>query len=152
MVVPEIVLHAELFLKNGVVSLVCFACLSSFVQDTWWLDQCGLTPGSSGGPWLTDFNPDHPETSGKIVAVNSYGFANRPGMGAAMVDASAARCLANAARNADYKALAALPAGEEGLLVNCYDRPCVTDDGTTGRKRQLRGMNERNLCQKEGGK
>lgn len=122
-----------------------------FQDKTWWLDQCGLTPGASGGPWLTAFNPDNPGTSGKIVAVNSYGFANQPGMGAAMVDASAARCLANAARNADYIALAALPAGEEGLLVNCFDRPCVTDGRTAGRNRQLRGTNQRSLCQKEGG-
>lgn len=90
-----------------------------------------------------NFNPNSPD-SGTIVAVNSYGYSTQPGMGSAIIDASAARCLANAARNADYKSLAALPAGQEGLVVNCSDRPCVSD-GAVGR-RELRGSLTRSLC------
>jgi hypothetical protein len=47
--------------------------------DDWWLSQCGLSGGSSGGPWIQPMNAA--TGSGPIVSVNSWGYTNQPGMG-----------------------------------------------------------------------
>ena len=44
--------------------------------DDWWLGQCGLSGGSSGGPWLQPVNGGN----GPIISVNSWGYTNQPGM------------------------------------------------------------------------
>lgn len=115
--------------------------------ETFWLDNCGLTGGSSGGPWIKDFDPE--TGSGKIISVNSWSYGSRNGMGGPIIDEAAARCLANAARQADYEAIAAeQPDGEEGIFVNCYDRPCIPEEDTG--RRTLRGGYSRKLCQHKG--
>jgi G:T/U-mismatch repair DNA glycosylase len=69
-------------------------------------------------------------------------------MGGPIIEASAARCLANAAREADYAAIAAdQPDGEEGIFVKCHDRPCIP--AVENERRQLRGES-RVLCGKIG--
>lgn len=110
------------------------------------MDNCGLTGGASGGPWITDFDPA--TGSGKVVSVNSWSYGDRNGMGGPIIDASAARCLANAARAADFAAIAAdQPDGEEGIFVNCHNRPCIPEEEAARRK--LRGLS-RELCEKMG--
>ena len=42
----------------------------------WWLPSCGLTGGSSGGPWVQAMSGG----SGPIISVNSWGYTNSPGM------------------------------------------------------------------------
>ena len=42
----------------------------------WWLPSCGLTGGSSGGPWVQPMSGG----SGPIISVNSWGYTNSPGM------------------------------------------------------------------------
>jgi V8-like Glu-specific endopeptidase len=39
--------------------------------------DCGMTGGSSGGPWLTDLDPD--TGVGRVVSVTSFGYTNFPG-------------------------------------------------------------------------
>jgi len=46
-----------------------------------WLGSCGLSGGSSGGPWIQGDAEQH-----TIVAVNSWGFSSSPGMGAPRLD------------------------------------------------------------------
>jgi hypothetical protein len=41
----------------------------------WWLPSCGLTGGSSGGPWVQPLSGG----SGPIISVNSWGYTNSPG-------------------------------------------------------------------------
>ncbi|KAL7554326.1 hypothetical protein ACHAWF_017765 [Thalassiosira exigua] len=42
-----------------------------------WLDDCAMTGGASGGPWMYDLDEDG---RGTLVSVNSWGFADKPGM------------------------------------------------------------------------
>lgn len=44
----------------------------------WWLGHCGLSGGSSGGPWVQPM--DLASGSGPIVSVNSWGYTDQPGM------------------------------------------------------------------------
>lgn len=42
---------------------------------------CGMTGGSSGGPWLSPFDSSGPDTGrGIVMSVNSYGYAGRKAM------------------------------------------------------------------------
>lgn len=101
----------------------------------YWLEKCHLLGGASGGPWLADFE----DGTGTVVSVNSWGIGDDGiGMGGPIIEASAARCLVNAARSVDFDALMALPVGEQGTLVSCHDRDCVTD-AESSRRRKLRG-------------
>jgi len=60
-----------------------------------WLGGCGLSGGSSGGPWIQG-----DATSHKVMSVNSWGFTGAPGMGAPRFDG------ANGGHAADVFALA----------------------------------------------
>ncbi len=51
----------------------------------WWLPNCGLSGGSSGGPWLQPLNSG----SGPVISVNSWGYTNQPGMAGPMLDGGA---------------------------------------------------------------
>jgi hypothetical protein len=55
----------------------------------WWLGQCGLSGGASGGPWL------QPPTggNGSIISVNSWGYTNQPGMAGPMLSGTSAECV-----------------------------------------------------------
>ena len=44
----------------------------------WWLPSCGMSGGSSGGPWVQPM--DSGAGSGPIISVNSWGYTNSPGM------------------------------------------------------------------------
>lgn len=107
--------------------------------DTIWMDTCGLSGGASGGPWMTEF--DTKTGKGKVVSTNSWSYSTRAGMGAPFIDESEARCLINAARDADMEWMMSQPVGEQGIYVSCYERPCIDDEDTV---RKLRGHRE--LC------
>lgn len=116
---------------------------SSTSAETYWLDKCGLTGGASGGPWLSDF--DSSSGSGTVVSVNSWGYSSRSGMGGPIIDASAGRCLVNAARAADFKSIYVNEAdGFEGVFVPCAARDCVDEEGAV---RRLRGQRKLSGCQ-----
>jgi hypothetical protein len=60
----------------------------------WWLPGCGLTGGSSGGPWKHGMTLDGAASSsatditdeGMIMSVNSWGYTNQPGMAGPKLD------------------------------------------------------------------
>jgi hypothetical protein len=113
----------------------------------WWLDSCAMTGGSSGGPWVQ--NMDETTGTGLVIGVNSWGYSSRDGMASPLVTESEARCLANAARDADLAALQALPDGSEGIQVDCYSRDCITyAEYVAAGVRKLRGGkgDSRKLC------
>jgi hypothetical protein len=62
--------------------------------DDWWLGQCGLSGGASGGPWL------QPVTGGDgpIISLNSWGYTNQPGMAGSRLVGSSAGCLFDLAK------------------------------------------------------
>jgi len=65
-----------------------------------WLDDCAMTGGASGGPWLVDMDD---AGVGTVISVNSWGFTDRAGMAGPVLrtrDGSWAECLYNEAKSA----------------------------------------------------
>ena len=76
----------------------------------WWLANCALTGGSSGGPWI---EPLDSTGSGPIISLNSWGYTNQPGMAGPVLGASA-QCTFNTA------VASTGPSGTtRGLLASC---------------------------------
>jgi hypothetical protein len=59
----------------------------------WWLSQCDLSGGSSGGPWMQSAG------EGPIMSVNSWGYTNSPGMGGPKLSGTTASCLFGTAKS-----------------------------------------------------
>ena len=78
----------------------------------WWLGNCGLSGGSSGGPWVQPM--DESTGSGPIVSVNSWGYTNQPGMAGPVLDESAACTFTVAVDSAG-----AVPSGSRGVVATC---------------------------------
>lgn len=57
--------------------------------DNWWLPNCGLSGGASGGPWLQPVEAG----SGPVISVNSWGYTNRPGMAGPKLSGTSAEAL-----------------------------------------------------------
>jgi hypothetical protein len=79
----------------------------------WWLPSCGLSGGSSGGPWIQPLTSG----SGPIISVNSWGYTTSPGMAGPILWNTSASCVYNAA------ALNRFPSnpkdGDAGYAVTC---------------------------------
>jgi len=85
----------------------------------WWLEICGLTGGSSGGPWVLPM--DTTSGSGPIIGINSWGLViggyNLPGMAGSKLYGTSAECVFDAAKEA---VVSSSPAqGEAGVAVTC---------------------------------
>ena len=95
--------------------MYCAQDMTTEGAANWWLPDCALGGGSSGGPWIQEMN----ETigSGFIISVNSWGYANTPGMAGPKLDSTSAECLFN---EAQYTSFASMPAadGDAGLIVD----------------------------------
>lgn len=77
------------------------------------LDDCGLTGGSSGGPWSFDMDTSG---MGTVISVNSWGFVGRPSMAGPSLrtlGGSYAECLFERAKNA------AKPESSNGIIIEC---------------------------------
>ncbi len=82
----------------------------------WWLSQCELSGGSSGGPWVQPM--DEATGDGPVMSVNSWGYTTAPGMAGPMLDGfSSASCLLDVAMVA---AFGSVPAGDgdAGVVVD----------------------------------
>jgi len=78
-----------------------------------WLENCGMTGGASGGPWIVDMTESG---KGTLVSVNSWGFTDKPGMAGPSLrtaSGSAAECLFDKARTGSD------PGNSGGYIVNC---------------------------------
>jgi hypothetical protein len=62
----------------------------------WWLPSCGLSGGSSGGPWVQPMDTDTGD--GPVISVNSWGFIGSPGMAGPRLDISSAQCVFDMAK------------------------------------------------------
>jgi hypothetical protein len=61
----------------------------------WWLSQCGLSGGSSGGAWMQPVNGGN----GPVISLNSWGYTNQPGMAGPKLSGTSASCVFEAAQN-----------------------------------------------------
>ena len=59
-----------------------------------WLSKCGLSGGSSGGPWLQPVSAGE----GPIISVNSWGYTNQPGMAGPRLSGTSAGCVFGVAK------------------------------------------------------
>jgi len=88
----------------------------------WWLDSCGLTGGSSGGPWMQPTNSA--PGSGPIVSLNSWGLVlggqTLPGMAGSKLSGSTASCVFDQAKTATLSGSGSPPDGQAGVPVSCH--------------------------------
>ncbi len=84
----------------------------------WWLPNCGLSGGSSGGPWVQPMSEG--TGAGPIVSVNSWGYTGSPGMAGPQLDqgSSSALCVYLGAIPADLSSIPETE-GDEGVVVDC---------------------------------
>ena len=81
----------------------------------WWLPSCGLSGGSSGGPWI------QPMTNGvgPVISVNSWGYTGAPGMAGPFLDVTSAACLFANAKDTTFGEVSDAD-GRQGIVVaNC---------------------------------
>ncbi len=82
----------------------------------WWLPSCGLSGGSSGGPWIQPM--DTSSGSGPVIAINSWGYTNSPGMAGTKLSGSSAECVFVQAKATDWLAVSSTD-GKAGVAVTC---------------------------------
>lgn len=85
-------------------------------QVDWWLGSCGLSGGSSGGPWLQPM--DTGTGVGTLISVNSWGYTNSPGMAGPMLFNNSASCLFDGAKSENLDLYGSQPDGEAGVIVD----------------------------------
>jgi hypothetical protein len=78
--------------------MYCAEAMTTEGTVNWWLPNCGLSGGSSGGPWVQPM--DESTGSGPIISVNSWGYTNQPGMAGPQLAGTSASCLFDVARSA----------------------------------------------------
>ncbi len=78
--------------------MYCAEDMTTQGADNWWLGSCGLSGGSSGGPWVQPM--DEATGSGPIISVNSWGYrGGRSGMAGPILSGTTAECLFDAAKS-----------------------------------------------------
>jgi hypothetical protein len=95
--------------------MYCAEDMQDMDAANWWIPSCGLSGGSSGGPWFQPLNESN--GTGPIISVNSWGYATSPGMAGPKLNGTSAQCLLDAARNNAFAGGAA--DGDAGYAVTC---------------------------------
>ena len=95
--------------------MYCAEDMTTEGSVNWWLPSCGLSGGSSGGPWV---QPMDSETgSGPIISVNSWGYTTSPGMAGPMLVGTSADCLFIEAQGISFASVSGT-FGDAGLAVD----------------------------------
>ena len=84
--------------------------------ENWWLPNCGLSGGSSGGPWVQPMNTGTGD--GPVISVNSWGFIGSPGMAGPKLQATSAECVFDAAGSEPFAGVPSTE-GDAGVAENC---------------------------------
>ncbi len=82
----------------------------------WWLPSCGLTGGSSGGPWIQPL--DTATGAGSVISLNSWGYTTSPGMAGTKLSGTSAECVFTLAETTDWLAVPTTD-GDAGVTVVC---------------------------------
>jgi len=96
--------------------MYCAEDMSTEGTDNWWLAQCGLSGGSSGGPWIQPM--DENTGTGPIISVNSWGYNGSPGMAGPKLNGTSASCVFNAAIGTSFASVPTTD-GDEGVIATC---------------------------------
>ncbi|HET7204716.1 MAG TPA: Ig-like domain-containing protein [Steroidobacteraceae bacterium] len=92
--------------------MYCAEDMAQLDAANWWLGSCGLSGGSSGGPWMQPFS----NGTGSLISVNSWGYTNQPGMAGPKLSGTSAECVFGAARTGT---VTTTNDGDEGIKQNC---------------------------------
>lgn len=90
--------------------MYCRDPLESMNADNYWLPNCGLSGGSSGGPWMQTAG------SGPVMSVNSWGYTNSPGMAGPKLSGTSASCVFSLANTSDF---GSFTDGNAGYKASC---------------------------------
>ena len=95
--------------------MYCAEDMTTEGTDNWWLPSCGLSGGSSGGPWVQPLS----NGKGPVISVNSWGYNGSPGMAGPKLNdgSSTARCVLDAAVGNAFPANVA--DGDAGYAASC---------------------------------
>lgn len=94
--------------------MYCADNLTTEGTANWWLPNCGLSGGSSGGPWSQPFNVS--TGNGPVISVNSWGYTDQPGMAGPKLSGTSAACVF---AHAQSSALGTWPDGDAGVKASC---------------------------------
>jgi hypothetical protein len=94
--------------------MYCADNLTTEGAYNWWIPNCGLSGGSSGGPWSQPFNVS--TGNGPVISVNSWGYTDQPGMAGPKLSGTSASCVLAVAQSA---ALGTWPDGDAGAKASC---------------------------------
>jgi hypothetical protein len=95
--------------------MYCAEDMTTEGADNWWLPSCRLSGGSSGGPWIQPMNTN--SGSGPVMSVNSWGYANSPGMAGPKLVGTSAECVYSTAL--DSAPASTTDGDAAGIAVNC---------------------------------
>lgn len=93
--------------------MYCAEGMTAYDAADWFLADCGLSGGASGGPWM------QPVTSGNgpIISVNSWGFTTGPGMAGPKLAGTSASCIFGKAKATAFGSVPTTD-GNEGVIVD----------------------------------
>ena len=72
--------------------MYCAEDMTTEGTDNWWLPNCGLSGGASGGPWVQPMSGG----AGPVISVNSWGYTDQPGMAGPKLVGTSAKALFDA--------------------------------------------------------
>jgi len=72
--------------------MFCAEDMTTEGTANWWLPNCGLSGGASGGPWVQPLE----DGSGPVISVNSWGYTDQPGMAGPKLVGTSAKALFDA--------------------------------------------------------
>ncbi len=96
--------------------MYCADDMTTEGADNWWLAICGLSGGSSGGPWVQPM--DAATGIGPVISVNSWGYVGSPGMAGPDLHGSSAVCIFNGAVNQTFSTVPSTD-GDAGVALAC---------------------------------
>ena len=96
--------------------MYCAEDLQQLDQANWWLGSCGLSGGSSGGPWMQPFS----NGTGSLISVNSWGYTNQPGMAGPKLSGTSASCVFSLAKSTTFASVPTTDGAEGAKFTgNC---------------------------------
>ena len=95
--------------------MYCAEDMTTTGTANWWLGSCGLSGGSSGGPWVQPM--DTTAGTGPIISMNSWGYTNQPGMAGPKLVGTSAACVFGAAKVGPIPSTTQLD-GDAGIKVD----------------------------------
>ena len=93
--------------------MYCAEDMTQLDGANWWLGSCGLSGGSSGGPWM---QPLTSQGGGSLISVNSWGYTNQPGMAGPKLFGTSASCVFGEAKVGSPPSTAP---GDAGIAKTC---------------------------------